>query len=342
MQTKPIENLRFVLARRPEGPIKADDFRAVRETLPELEPGQALVRQVFMSLDPAMRGWMSDDRDSYIPPVEIEETMRSLGVGIVEASRIDELEVGSKVSGMFGWTQHAIVDAKGLTPLPDELPLEVAVAVLGLPGATAWYGLFEVGKPNKGETILVSGAAGSVGSLVGQMAKAEGLRVIGVAGTAEKCTWLVDELGFDGAINYRTENVAESVKKLAPNGVDIYFENVGGELLQIAIDNMNTRGRLVMCGLISQYNAADAVAGPNLMRMITKRLTMQGFAMTDHLDRFGEFAGKVGAYLQQGSLRYRSDVVKGLEQAPTAINKLFDGTNQGKLIIQVSEPAAAT
>jgi len=334
--TEPVKNLRFVLARRPEGPIRPDDFRAVHETLPALEPGQALVRQVFMSLDPAMRGWMSDNRDSYVPPVEIGETMRSFGVGVIAASRIDELEVGTRVSGRFGWTQHAIVGAEDITPLPVELSLEVAVAVLGLPGATAWYGLFEVGKPKPGETLLVSGAAGSVGSLVGQMAKAEGLRVIGIAGSAEKCTWLVDELGFDDAINYRSDDVAAAVKKLAPDGVDIYFENVGGELLQIALNNMNTNGRLVMCGLISQYNATDTVVGPNLMRMVTKRLTMQGFVMTDHLGRFGEFARKVGTYLQQGSLHYRTDIVVGLEQAPTAINKLFDGTNQGKLIIKVS------
>lgn len=337
----PIKNMRYTLARRPEGHIKPDDFAAVHETLPDLEPGQVLVRQVFMSLDPAMRGWISDDRDSYAPPVEIGETMRSFGVGVVEASRADELAVGTPVNGMFGWTQYAIVDPREVAALPDDLPLEIALAVFGLPGATAWYGLFEVGKPRKGETILISGAAGSVGSLVGQMAKAEGLRVIGIAGTAEKCAWLVDDLGFDGAINYRTENVRDAVKALVPSGVDIYFENVGGDLLQIALDNMNTYGRIVLCGLISQYNATDAIAGPNLRRVITKRLTIQGFIMTDHRDRFGEFAQKVGAYMQQGKLSYRADIVVGLDQAPVAINKLFDGTNKGKLIIQVSAPPAA-
>lgn len=339
--TAPTENLRYTLAQRPVGLIKPTDFAAVRETLPDLEPGHALVRQVFMSLDPAMRGWVAENRDSYLPPVEIGETMRSFGVGVVVASRDDGLPVGTKVNGMFGWTENAIVTAKDVTPLPDALSLEVALAVFGLPGATAWYGLFEVGKPKKGETILISGAAGSVGSLVGQMAKAEGLRVIGIAGTQDKCGWLVDDLGFDGAINYRTDDVRDKLRDLAPDGVDIYFENVGGELLQIALDNMNTFGRLVMCGMISQYNATEQVAGPNLSRMITKRLTMQGYVMTDHMHRFGEFAQKVGAYMQQGKLRYRADIVKGLDQAPTAINKLFDGSNRGKLIVQVSEPPDA-
>ncbi len=282
---------------------------------------------------------MNDDRDSYMPPVELGETMRSMGVGVVEASAAEGLAVGTAVTGMFGWTEHAVVGADEVTPLPAEVPLELAVAVLGLPGATAWYGLFEIGKPVRGETVLVSGAAGSVGSLVGQLAKAEGLRVVGIAGTADKCRWLVDELGFDGAIDYKKHDISVELDRLAPDGIDIYFENVGGSALQAAIDHMKTNGRVVMCGLISQYNIADPVPGPDLIRVITKRLRIQGFSMADHFDRFGDFANSMAGYVQSGAIKYRTHVEKGLEAAPEALRMLFDGTNRGKLMIEVSEPA---
>lgn len=330
------KNLRFVLERRPVGMFSPEDFRAVREPVPQPGPGQALVKQVLMSLDPAMRGWMDANPDSYIAPVELGATMRSSGAGVVEASNIPGLAVGTAVAGMLGWTEYALVAEQEVTPLPAEVPLELAVAVLGLSAATAWYGLFEIGRPNAGETLLVSGAAGAVGSLVGQLAKAEGLRVIGLAGTADKCKWLVDELGFDGAINYKEQGIAARLARLAPDGIDLCFENVGGAGLQVAIDHMNTRGRVVMCGLISQYNVEGPVAGPDLMRVITKRLRIEGFAMTDHFDRFGEFATKVAAYVQAGKVKYRTHIEQGLEQAPQALAKLFDGSNRGKLMIQVS------
>lgn len=318
--------------------VSAANFKAVREPIPKPGPGEILVRQVYMSLDPAMRGWMDANPDSYVPPVELGETMRSMGVGIVEASNSPSLPVGTAISGMFGWTQFAIASEAEVTALPQGTPLELALAVLGLPGATAWYGLFEIGQPKAGETLLVSGAAGSVGSLVGQLAKAEGLRVVGTAGSDEKCRWLTEELGFDGAINYKTQDLATTLKALAPNGVDIHFENVGGPVLQVALDHMNTGGRIVMCGLIAQYNAAGPVPGPDLTRIITKRLRMQGFVMTDHLHRFGEFAESLVAYLQNGKLRYRTHIEHGLESAPTAFLRLFDGSNRGKLMIEVSSP----
>ncbi len=323
------------LVKRPETHIEPDNFSLVELQTSNLQDGEILIKQTHMSLDPAMRGWMSAATDSYIAPVELGDIMRSSGVGEVVESRNDKFPVGTKVAGMFGWTEYLVSQGMGVSIMPPELPAEAILSVLALPGVTAYHGLMEIAKPKAGETLLVSGAAGSVGSIVGQIAKAEGLRVIGVAGSDEKCRWLTDELGFDAAINYKTADLEAAVKEAAPNGIDIYFENTGGPIQNVAFSNMNTFGRIVVCGVISDYNSATPAAGPSWVYIVKKRLTIQGFAMPDQMHRFGELSQKVGAYLMKGQIQYRSHVLEGLESAIEGINLLFSGANEGKLIVKL-------
>ncbi|WP_163130210.1 NADP-dependent oxidoreductase [Agarivorans sp. Alg241-V36] len=323
------------LVKRPVTQIEASCFESRIHMAEELQDGEFRVKQTHMSLDPAMRGWMSADTDSYIPPVALDEVMRASGIGEVVESRNPQFPLGATVMGMFGWTEQAVSNGAGVNIVPPGLPAEAVLAVLALPGMTAAQGLLEIAKPKAGETLLVSGAAGSVGSLVGQIAKAEGLRVVGVAGSDEKCRWLVEELGFDGAVNYKTDNIAEKVAELTPNGVDIYFENTGGEIQQVAIDNMNAFGRVVVCGMISDYNTAQPSAGPNWIPIVKKRLSIQGFTMPDHFDKAPQLMQLVSSYLQAGKLSYRVHVLEGLDSAIEGINLLFSGENQGKLLVKL-------
>jgi len=323
------------LVKRPVNVIEASCFELREHSPTELQEGQFRVKQTHMSLDPAMRGWMSADTNSYIPPVELGAVMRASGIGEVVESRHPDFPQGARVMGMFGWTEQAISNGAGVNLVPEGLPAEAVLAVLALPGITAAQGLFGIAKPKAGETLLVSGAAGSVGSLVGQMAKAEGLRVIGVAGSDEKCRWLVEQLGFDGAVNYKSEQLAEQVAELTPNGIDIYFENTGGPIQQVAFDNMNTFGRVVVCGMIADYNSEQPSAGPNWMQIIKKRLSIQGFTMPDHFDKAPQLMQQVAAYLQAGKLQYRVHVLDGLAAAIDGINLLFSGENQGKLLVKL-------
>lgn len=332
-----MQNLRILLAQRPVGDIKATDFEKREETLGPLEEGKARIRVVYLSLDPAMRGWMSADENSYVPPIPLGSTMRGIATGIVEQSKTDKLKEGDWVSGFLGWTQYADVQPDEVNVVPQTVPMDAYMGVLGLAGATAYHGYKEILDPQAGQTLCVTGAAGSVGSLVGQMAKADGLRVVGIAGTPEKCRWLTDELGFDAALNYKSDDLDAGLRAFAPEGLDLHFENVGGAPLQAALNNMKAHGKIAVCGLISTYNATSLPAGPELSAMIKKRLTMKGFVMTDHWHRFGEILGKVGEYLGKGQLKYRLDIVEGLENAPVAINRLFDGSNTGKLTIKVSD-----
>ena len=326
------------LKTRPVGNIKTSDFDLASESLPELADGQILIRNIYLSLDPAMRGWLID-RPSYVPPVQIGEIMRGLAVGVVEASNNPKFEVGNAVQGMLGWQEYVVSGGEGVTKLPPSpLPLSANLGLFGLAGMTSYFGLLDVGQPKEGETLLVSGAAGSVGSLVGQIGKIKGCRVVGIAGSDEKCAWLVNELGFDAAVNYKKGNLRQQLKDACPNGVDVYFENVGGEILDTALSVMNTFGRVVICGLISQYNATEAVPGPyNFAMVISKRLKIQGFIATDYGNRVKEMIGDYARWYMEGKLKYRVDIEQGLEAAPTAINKLFDGSNQGKLIVQISK-----
>lgn len=332
-------NRQWRLKSRPTGLIKPDNFEFVSEPIPEPAVGQLLIRSVYLSLDPAMRGWMVD-RPSYVPPVQIGEVMRGLAVGVVEKSNHPQFAAGDKVQGMFGWQEYLLSNGERLTKLPDsQLPLAANLGLFGWAGLTAYAGLLEVGQPKSGDTLLVSGAAGSVGSLVGQLGKIKGLRVVGIAGTEEKCNWLRNELGFDAAVNYKEVDFKKQLKAVCPNGVDIYFENVGGEILEIALSLMKTFGRLVVCGMISMYNAAGPVPGPsNLALVISKRLKIQGFIATDYSSKAKEMVSNFTQWYSSGRLKYRVDIVRGLEAAPVAINKLFDGSNNGKLMVQLSDP----
>ena len=323
------------LVKRPGLHITPDLFETVTLETPALEDQQILLKQTHMSLDPAMKGWMTDDRNSYIPPVELGEIMRSSGVAEVVESRNDEFSVGDRVVGMIGWTEYSVSTGQGLSKLPPEVPAEAVLCVLSLPGLTAYQGLMVIGKPQPGETLVVSGAAGSVGSMVGQIAKAEGLRVVGTAGSDEKCRWLEDELGFDKAINYKSDDLAEQLADATPDGVDLYFENTGGPVQHITYDRMNAHGRIIVCGMIADYNTDKPSPGPNWINMIRRRLTIRGFAMPDHWDEVPAMTQKLSVYLQEGKLKYRAHKLEGLESAIDGINLLFTGGNKGKLMVEL-------
>jgi NADPH-dependent curcumin reductase CurA len=324
-----------LIARPTPGPVSPDVFDVVKHRIPGAGPGQMLVKQTLMSLDPAMLGWMSPDTESYIPPVALGEVMRSSGIGEVVESNHPDFSVGDRVMGIMGWTEYLISSGDGLRKVQPGLDDEAVLSIFALPGLTATQGLFGYGEPKTGETIVVSGAAGSVGSIVGQLAKAEGLNVIGVAGDDEKCHWIVNELGFDGAINYKTDDIAAKLAELAPKGVDIYFENTGGPIQQHVVDCMNPHGRIVVCGMIADYGKEVPDAGPNWIPIIKKRLTIQGFAMPDHFAQVPELLGKLTPYVMQGKIKYRTHVLEGLESAIEGLNMFFSGDNKGKLIVKL-------
>jgi NADPH-dependent curcumin reductase CurA len=332
-------NRQWCLATRPVGAIAQSNFEWKQEPIPTLEAGQILVRNIYLSLDPTNRGWLNEG-DNYLPPVAIGEVMRGIGIGVVERSRNSNFPEGTLVQGFLGWQDYAIADGTDLNQFQKDpsVPLTAYLGLFSFIGMTAYFGLLDIGKPKVGETLVVSGAAGAVGSLVGQIGKIKGCRVIGIAGSEEKCRWLKDELGFDAAINYKTESVLESLKQHCPNGIDVYFENVGGEILDVVLSLINLRARIVLCGLISQYNSTEPVPGAyNLLNIVTRRAKLEGFIILDYLNRAQEALADLGQWYAQGKIKYRVDAIDGLENAPSTLNKLFDGTNQGKLIIRVSE-----
>ncbi len=301
-----------------------------------------LVRQILLSLDPASRGWAGPS-PTYLPPVPLGSVMRGLGLGVVEESRYAGLAPGDYVQGLLGWQTHAVVDGAGLGRIERDpaLPLEAYPAVLSYVGATAYFGLLEVGQPKQGDTLVVSAAAGAVGSLVGQIGKIVGCRVIGIAGSEAKCAWL-RELGFDAAINYKQEPVLSRLRRLCPDRIDVHFENVGGAILDAALALLNTRARVVICGLISQYNEAVPPPGPRFLgNVLMRRARIEGFIVTDYGHRFREAFGPLAQWMAEGRLRYRTDIVDGLEHAPVAVNRLFEGSNVGKLLVRVSEDPVA-
>ena len=331
-------NRQWKLISRPEGRLTRDNFQFNEEPVPALEEGQILVRNILLSLDPANRGWVNE-APSYKDPVGLNEVMHGLAIGVVEESKNAEIPQGSMVSGMINWQDYLISDGKGLAVLPDmPVPATAWLGCLGMVGATAYFGLLDVGQPQEGETLVVSAGAGAVGSLVGQIGKIKGMHVVGIAGSDEKCRWITEDLGFDAAINYKTEDVKDGLKKHCPNGVDVYFDNVGGQILDTVLGRINQNARVIVCGLISMYNATEPVPGPyNFINILTKRARIEGFIVMDYLSRYPEAIGALGMWMQQGKLKYRVDVVDGLENAPETLNKLFDGSNQGKLIIKVSD-----
>jgi len=323
------------LVARPTGPITNDLFEVVQKEIPTAGEGQFLVKQSHMSLDPAMIGWMSPDTESYIPPVELGSVMRSSGIGEVVESNHSDFKVGDRVTGMMGWQEYFLTDGEGINKVDAPLPAETILSVFALPGLTATQGLFNVGKPKAGETIIVTGAAGSVGSLVGQLAKAEGLNVIGVAGSDEKVDWLVNELGFDAAINYKSDNLEQQLAEAAPNGIDLFFENTGGPIQNLIFERMNAHGRIIVCGMIADYVSAEPSPGPNWIPIIKKRLSIQGFTMPDHFDKVPELLGKLTPYVMQGKIKHRSHILKGLESSVAGLNMFLTGENKGKLIVEL-------
>jgi NADPH-dependent curcumin reductase CurA len=332
---KNAENLQIRLASRPEGlPVDAN-FSHTRSPIPAPADGEVLVRVVYLSLDPAMRGWMSD-RKSYIAPIGLGDVMRGLTVGVVEASQSPEFSPGDRVSGTLGWQQWAAVPAKELQKLPAGLPLPLFLGPLGMTGLTAYFGLLDIGQPKSGETVVVSAAAGAVGSVVGQIAKIVGCRVVGIAGGADKCAWLTDDLGFDAAVDYKNEDVAKALKVACPNGIDVYFDNVGGTILDAALRYLNRGARVPICGAIAGYNATEPVPGPaNYLSLLVNRARMEGFIVFDFRKRYAEALDQLGQWVAEGKIQGRYDVVEGLENAPQALLRLFDGRNTGKLLIQV-------
>ena len=325
------------LAARPTGLPTREHWRFTEEAVPEPGEGQFVVRIAYLSLDPAMRGWMNEGK-SYIRPVAIGEVMRAGAVGHVIASRHPGFAVGDAVSGAFGVQEYATSDGKAVHKVdPRVAPLPRYLGVLGMPGMTAWFGLFDIGKPEPGETVVVSGAAGAVGSVVGQLAKAHGCRVVGIAGGAGKCAWIRDELGFDAAIDYKSEDVKAALKEHCPEGIHVYFDNVGGDILDAALARLAMHARIVICGAISQYNAEKGVRGPaNYMSLLVNRASMTGMVVFDYAARYGEAAQAMAGMLRDGRLKAREDVVGGGVQAfPDALPKLFRGENTGKLVLEV-------
>ncbi|MFK3976533.1 NADP-dependent oxidoreductase [Shewanella vesiculosa] len=324
-----------LVARPQGGPIGPELFEIVEKPMPAVAQGQFLVKQHHMSLDPAMFGWMSPDTESYIPPVTLGEVMRSSGIGEVVESHHPDFTVGDRVMGMMGWQEYFLSNGAGLHKVTAPLPDEAILSVFALPGLTATQGLFNVGKPQKGETIVVSGAAGSVGSIVGQLAKADGLRVIGVVGSDEKADWIINELGFDGAINYKTDDLAAKLAELTPDGVDVYFENTGGPIQHHVFAKMNPHGRIVVCGMIADYPKTVPDLGPSWVQVIKKRLIIQGFTMPDHFGDVPALLEKLTPYVMKGQIKHRAHVLIGLESAITGLNLFFTGQNKGKLIVKL-------
>jgi NADPH-dependent curcumin reductase CurA len=330
---------RWVLRRRPEGEIRPGDLELVEEPIRELGDGEVRVRTLYLSLDPTNRIWMSDQYQ-YMPPVALGDTMRGGSIGVVEASRSDRFKQGDLVNtGLGGWSTHVIANGAALFPLPTlpGVPLTAYMSVLGATGLTAWFGMTEIGQPKPGETVVVSAAAGAVGSIAGQVARLKGARVVGIAGGKAKCAWLVDELGFDGAIDYKAEDVGSALDRLCPAGVDVNFENVGGDIMDAVVERMNNFGRMPLCGMISTYNAADRPAGPrDFARVLMHRLTIRGFIITDFLPRAGEAMAELVPWVLEGKLKWKVHVDQGLEGAMDSLQRLFTGAHDGKLLIQVS------
>jgi NADPH-dependent curcumin reductase len=331
-------NRRLVLAERPRGMIDESTVRIVEADVPQPGPGEALARVRFLSIDPTIRTWM-DDAPGYVPPIGIDEVVRSGGIAEVVQSNCDRYSPGDLLFGMTGWQDYVIADegARTMQPLPPGVPPQVALGIFGITGMTAYFGLLDVGRLQEGDVVVVSGAAGATGSTVGQIAKIKGAaKVIGIAGGPEKCSWIVDDLGFSAAIDYKNENVAARLRELAPDGIDLYFDNVGGEILDACLGRLAMRGRVVLCGAIATYNDRGAMRGPaNYRSLIIRRGRMEGFIIIDYLGRFPAAQREMAGWLASGQIKSAEHIVEGLERAPEALNLLFTGGNTGKVIVQV-------
>ena len=339
-----LQNHQVRLASRPVGLPSRDNWRFTEEPVAEPGPGGVLVKTLYLSLDPAMRGWMNEGK-SYIAPVEINAVMRAGGVGQVVASNNPAFDVGDYVSAGLDVQEYCLIAKEnikrsGIFKIDPRLGLTTWTNVLGMPGMTGFFGLMEVGLPKAGETVVVSGAAGAVGQTVGQIAKLKGCRVVGIAGGQPKCDWVVNELGFDACIDYKNSDVRKGLKEHCPDGVDIYFDNVGGEILDMVLAKINRKARIIICGAISQYNNTTPVKGPaNYLSLLVNRARMEGIVVFDYADRYHLAVAEMSGYLKTGTMKSKEDIVQGIENFPEALLKLFSGENFGKLVLQVSTSA---
>ena len=334
-------NRQWLLASRPQGMVKESDFQYHEAPLPDLEDGQFLVRNCYIAFEPAMRGWM-DDRPSYIPPIQIGEVMRAVTTGQVIASKHPGYQPGDCVQGGFGWQEYAVTTGKGgLMPaskIPAGASLTAPLGVLGITGLTAYFGVLDIGQPKDGETCVVSGAAGATGSIAGQIAKIKGCRVIGIAGGPDKCAWLTTEAHFDAAIDYKSEDVAARLRELCPDGIHIFFDNVGGEILDAALAQIAMKARIVLCGGISRYNDEELQPGPtNYFNLILQRARMEGFILVDYYPRFAEGVRELSAWLDSGQLVHQEDIQDGFANAPRTFLRLFEGKNLGKQLLKIAD-----
>ncbi len=334
-------NRQVLLKRRPTGAPTPADFEIADAPLPDLADGAVLVRGIYLSLDPYMRGRISGAR-SYAKPVEIGAVLEGRVVGEVARSRDPAFREGDFVLGGYGWQLYSAVPGNGLLKLdPAEAPLSAALGVLGMPGLTAYVGLSEIGRPQRGETVVVSAASGAVGAVVGQLARREGARVVGIAGGAEKCRYVEAELGFDACLDHRTADLGAALDRACPKGIDVYWENVGGAVQQVVFPRFNDFGRMVMCGMVAEYNDIEPRPGPNLISAVRKRLRIQGFIVSDQRQRFAEYRAMAAPLLKSGELKYREDVVDGLDRAPEAFIGLLQGRNFGKLVVRLGDGPTA-
>jgi NADPH-dependent curcumin reductase CurA len=329
-------NRQVRLKSRPIGEPKAEDFQLVEAPIPSPGDGQVLSRMIYLSLDPYMRGRMNEGR-SYAASVDLGHVMVGATISEVVESRYVGLAKGDLVLGYDGWREYAVSQGPSLRKLdPHAAPITTALGVLGMPGMTAYVGLLDIGRPKPGETVVVSAAAGAVGSAVGQIARIKGCRAVGIAGGPAKCDHVVKELGFDAAVDYRTRDFVTALEQACPNGIDVYFDNVGGDILKAVLRQINRGARIPLCGIISQYNATEPPAGPNLAPVLVNRALIQGFIISDHAERMPAFLRDCGEWVRTGRLKYREDIVDGLERAPEAFIGLLRGKNLGKLIVRVA------
>ena len=333
----------WVLRHRPVGEIREGDLEIVETPLEPLQDGEVRAKTIYLSLDPTNRIWMSD-MDAYLPPVGIGDPMRGGGLAVVTESRYDGLKPGDIVNtGLGTWTMYSTMRGETTPALPrlPGVPLTAFMGPLGATGMTAYFGLMDIGKPKVGETVVVSAAAGAVGSMVGQIAKIQGCRVVGIAGSDDKCRWLTEVAGFDAAINYKTEDVGAALDRHCPIGVDINFENVGGAIMEAVIDRLNDFSRMPLCGLISTYNDTAPAPGPaNFSNFLMRRTLVKGFIVIDYFPRFPEGIQQMAQWLMEGKIKFETDVVKGFENAPSSLSRLFEGKNLGKLVVECSPPPA--
>jgi len=336
-------NRQWLLKQRPHGMLGPEHFELHEAPLPEADfgAGEILVKVLYVAFEPAMRGWVEDE-PSYLPPVALGEVMRASTVGQVIASEKDELPVGTLVQGMGGWQEYYVAapgDLVPAMPLHEGVTPSMALSVFGATSMTAYFGLLDVGQPREGDTVLVSGAAGATGSVVAQIAKLKGCRVIGIAGGEEKCRWLLDSCGLDEVIDYKNEDIDQRLAQLCPLGINVFFDNVGGDTLRSAIEQMADHGRIALCGGISGYNDETPEPGPdNLMILVKRRVKMQGFIVLDYLDRFADAAAELGQWVMEGKLVWREDVQEGFDNIPTTLQRLFTGANQGKQLLKLADP----